>query len=146
MDPTEYTANKWTKRQKRRGNAGIADAIDLYADQRVTPVAHLQDPQKLRTVQSTLAVMAVEDRPEIAAEWLSEALGALGLDYRIDVPRVEVKPEACGDHYGTLRGYNTHLRLYTKLCEPCEAFRQEHLAAEMARRGVPGGTIVKWPS
>lgn len=146
MDATDYTAHKWTKNQKRRGDAGISDAIDLYADQRVTPVTRFRDPQMLRTAQSTLAVMAVEDRPENAEAWLSEVLEALGLRQEIRVKRRKVLPEACGDARGTLRGYNTHLRLYTKLCAPCAAFRQEHLAAEMARRGVPEGTIVKWPS
>lgn len=144
MDLDEYTRNKLTKQQKRPHEAGIADAIDLYADQRVTPVTRFRDPQMLRTAQSTLAVMAVEDRPEEAQAWLSDVLEALDLKRTIKVRRT--LPEACGEARGTLRGYNTHLRLYTRLCAPCEAFRQEHLAAQTALRGVPEGADVKWPS
>lgn len=140
MDLDSFTSAKWTRRQKRAECTDSA-SLHIHADQRVDSSLLHDDPATQRAVQSTLAVLALDTGDPVS--WLRDTLDALDLRRTIAVPD---KDRVCGVYSGTIRGYNTHLRFYTRFCGPCEAFRQEALAAKTALRGIEEGADIKWPS
>lgn len=135
---TRHIAGRLTKEQKRNAKQTIADAIDIFSDQRLPPVVP-RSAQEIHKAQVNLAALALQqEEPE---KWLSEVLDALGLRQEA-VEQERARQAPCWPFAGTLRGYNIHLRSYTDCCVPCERIRREYLDAPLVRLGLdPKGMI-----
>lgn len=118
----QITANKLTHNQKRGYAPGKASNHEYHNDRRAVETTPARQPVQLRAAQLALAEMALE--AEDPAAWLTEVLRALDLCRRMPVEPLPQRTD-CGSFRGTKRGYNIHLRGYTKVCDDCVVFRPE---------------------
>ena len=127
MDIDQYTAKKLTHNQKRGFGPGKSSSMELHNDRRAVDAPKPRLAAELVRAQLALAELALDaDDPQ---EWLTDVLEAMGLRQRIDTSPPPEYAE-CGIYEGTKRGYNIHLRGYTKLCEACGAWGLQQTLAE----------------
>jgi hypothetical protein len=123
MDQLErITATKLTHNQKRGYTPGKASNHEFHNDRRAVESTAPRPPAQLRNAQLVLAEIALEADDPTA--WLTEVLVALDLCYVVSVEPLAERTD-CGRFRGTKRGYNIHLRSYTRVCEDCAVFRPE---------------------
>lgn len=133
---SRHVASKLTHGQKRGKAAGRASNLEFHNDRRTMDITKSREPHELRSAQRALAELALE-QPD-AQEWLHDVLDALGLRYVVKDPLVakEEFRSACYPYAGTLRGYELHLRSYTKPCNMCDAVGRAAEAARLQRLGI----------
>ena len=126
---TEYVARKLTGFQKR----GSTSHYDMSNDKRGLQIpVHARSAEELKAAQRGLAEMALtQPEPEV---WLRDVLEALGLLRQVTVKK-EPK-EMCGIYQGTMRGYELHLRAYSRPCNMCDAVARSDENARLARLGI----------
>ena len=130
---TNFVEKKLTHNQKRGLAAGRASNLEFHNDRRTADYVAERSPEQLQAAQRGLADMAlVQEDPEA---WLRDVLSALGL-LRHVVPPAEGFRTACYPHAGTKRGYEIHLRSYTKPCNMCDAVARAAETERLRRMGV----------
>lgn len=130
---TDYMAQKLTHNQKRGLAAGRASNLEFHNDRRTADFVRERSAEELRSAQVWLAEAALErDDPE---EWLREVLDAMGLLRSVEDPVEDIRT-ACYPHAGTPRGYEIHLRSYTKPCNMCDAVARAAQTQRMRKMGI----------
>lgn len=139
----EYTSKKLTPAQKRGHEAGKGSAREFHSDKRGQGMESVRPRtlDEIRAAQIRLADMALQqDTPQ---EWLTDVLEALGLRKRVTAS-AEVTGNACGPLAGTQRGYEQHLRAYSRPCNMCDASARAAETARLSRLGITMKETGQW--
>lgn len=128
------------KRGRAPGERGVAVNHGIQ-DRRSTQVLGVRPPEQLYEVQLKLAQIALDEGKDEA--WLSDVLEYLGLD-RVMLARSPKRSRICFPYSGLARGYNIHLRSYTKPCEDCARFHSTELSAAQTALGIVTGGDPTW--
>jgi len=143
---TDYVAAKLTHNQKRGYAPAKASPREMHNDRRVIEPAKERSRAELRSAQLALAALALE-HPGLVNDsqrerWLAEVLEMMGLQEIGE--RSKDEGQSCWPYNGTRRGYNMHLRTYTRPCSACDDAHRTDLDAEMSALGITNGGDVKW--
>lgn len=143
---TRFIADKLTQSQKRGYAPAKASTREMHNDRRVIDAPRGRTLDELRCAREQLAVLALDhpdlDTDEQRERWLFEVLEMMGL-LEIQERRKD-EGQACWPYNGTVRGYDQHLRTYTRTCGDCESAHQVDLAGRLSALGITDGGDVKW--
>lgn len=133
-------SGKWTPGQKRTGGvAGVARSVEIVADvfqELKSGAIPPRSGEEIRLAAGWFAHGAVQCGEDPALY-----LGMMGLD-RAGLDEDKAHREPCWPYAGTLRGYNIHLRSYTRCCGACAGIRDEMTGRVRARFGITHDGVV----
>ena len=131
-DFTDYISHKLTQNQKRGYGPAKASTREMHNDRRVIDPPKERGEEELRAARLFLAGLAVDQSDP--QPWLAEVLDAMGL---LDISdRRRDEEQSCWPHGGTARGYNQHLKTYTRPCASCARVHEEDLTGRMRSLGI----------